>query len=217
MTGEVTYLAAPHPLVDSPEDSIHALFESHKHSIALTIAGSFRLLADGLFLQSGMLLRSAVESSLVALDASRRPAAISELRSNKYESQSILRRVKGLVPTDVVRWYGYFSANFTHTAALHQAPYLPRACYPDNWVIVTGLQNILRAVVTYHIALERAHASLIAPQWFWVADGAEWRFNESSPIFTWAQNLGAGIQRDLPTDKPPPGMVVSPTSIRLKT
>lgn len=192
------------------------LYQAQKHSIALTIAGAFRLLGDGLFLQSGVLLRTAVESSLVLLDVAIHPKLIEGVFNNNYQSQSVLKRVKRFVPSEVVDWYGYFSANFTHVAALHQAEYMPRACFPDNWVIVTGYQDILRSIVTYNIMLERAYASVQEPRWMWKGTCDEIFFDRNSSVFQWAEELGNSIKEQIPTNNLPPGFTKSERSVTLK-
>jgi hypothetical protein len=211
------YMPLDFPSLVAVSGDTNEIYWHQKHNVALTLAGAYTLLAQGMFVQSGILLRTAVESSLVLLDVAHRPQAIDLLRTNKYKSQSVLRQVKELVPKNVVDWYGYLSANFTHVAALHQAPYLPRACYVDNWVIVTGLQNILRGIVAFHSLLERAHLHSVKDPWFWRATPEGVAFIDDSRIFKWAGDLGAEINKALPIDEIPSGYAVSERSVTLKT
>lgn len=210
------YLPLDFPATIAINEDQNELYQIQKHNVALTIAGAFHMLATGLFLQSGILLRTAVESSMVLLDVAMSPKFIEDIRKNRYPSHSVLKRVKKFVPHEVVGWYGYFSANFTHVANLHQGPYLPRACYPDNWIIVTGLQNILRSVVSYHIMLERAHAGVQEPAWFWQCAGDTITFDRSSPVFQWAEQLGKSIKEQIPPDDPTPSPSISKRPVVLK-
>lgn len=210
------YGGLEYPSRDCVSDNTTEIFQYQKHNIALTIAGAYRLLAEGLFVQSGILLRTAIESSLVMLETATNPDCIDLIDRNKYQSQSVLKRVKDIVPPDVVRWYGYFSANFTHVAALHQSGYMPRACYPDNWVIVTGLQNIVRATVTYHALLERAYIDWVVDPHFWEVTLTSTQFREDNKVFRWVNSLGLDVAKALPTNHTPPGIERSPRKTTLK-
>lgn len=210
------YLDRGYPSKIRVKGDTDELYYFQKHNISLTIAAAYRLLAEGLFVQSGVLLRTALESSMVLLDTAINPKSIDEIINNKYQSKSILKRAKPELPPAIIRWYGYFSANFTHVAALHLAPYIPRACYSDNWVIVTGLQNILRTIVSYHIVLEKAYLPDVVDPWFWETSNNAIAFNDSSKIFEWADSLGTEVITQLPIKDIPPGVRQSNRSVNLK-
>ncbi len=210
------YLARNYPSKIYVADDINEIYWHQKHNVALTLAGAFRLLADGLFIQSGVLLRTAIESSLVLLEVAINPSCIDLLAANKYRSQSVLKRIRAMVPQNVIGWYGYLSANFSHVAAIHQAPYIPRSCYPDNWIIVTGLQNILRSIVAYHILLERVYLDDIYEANFWIKMEKQVLFKEDSRIFKWADQLGKDINVALPTENPPAGVRLAKRYVTLK-
>ena len=183
------------------EDADRAVFNI-KHNILLSIFASLSCLAQGLFLQSGTILRSMCEDCLVLVDLFENEGQIEKFLQNKYSTKGLVSRVKKFIPNDVVNWYGYFSANFAHFGPLHPAPYMPRACYPENWVLVIGLQNIVRAVVTFNLVLERIYPDKTAQPLFWKRIGAEpdLVFNDDSKVFAWAEKLGKDI-----TSRYPPG------------
>lgn len=163
---------------------------SIKMNILHSLLASLTCLSQGLFLQSGALLRSAVEDCLVLLDISENKEQLVNFLQNKYSTNNLISRVKKSVPDDVVKWYGYFSANFSHFGPLHPAPYLPRACYADNYVIVIGLQDIVRAVVTFHIILERVYFDKVDAPLLWKYDNKKnIIFNDDSKVFTWVAKL----------------------------
>lgn len=137
-----------------------------KHNILLSVFASLGCLSGGLFLQSGVLIRSAIEDCFVLLDICLNKDQIERFLQDKHKASTALTRIKSYIPSILTKWYGYFSANFTHAGPLHQAHILPWACYPDNWVLVTGLQNLVRSIVTYHIVLERAYLSFVEDPWF---------------------------------------------------
>jgi len=182
------------------EDANRALFHI-KHNILLSLFASLSCLSQGLFLQSGTLLRSLFEDCLVLVDLFENEGQVEKFLQNKYSTKGLVSRVKKFIPNDVVTWYGYFSANFAHFGPLHPAPHLPRACYPDNWVLVIGIQNIVRAVVTLHLVLERIYFDQTTHPFFWKRVGTkpDLIFNEDSKVFSWAQKLG----KELVTQYPP--------------
>ncbi|MBS1249733.1 MAG: hypothetical protein MAG431_01317 [Chloroflexi bacterium] len=95
---------------------------------------------------------------------------------------------------------------------------MPRACYPDNWVIITGIQNLVRSIVTYHITLERAYMSTFEiPMLFWRVQDTDTKFDESSVVFNWAEKIGKAIVKELPPNEDRPGFIRSKRSYTLKT
>jgi len=97
------YLAQDYPSHLSVDAGTSEIYRAQKHNVAMTIMGAYGLLAQGLFVQSGILLRTAVEASMVLLDVALHPKIIDDLAKNKYDSKSVLRNLKGLIPRDVVR------------------------------------------------------------------------------------------------------------------
>lgn len=210
------YMGADYPSRIELTDTTDEIFRCQKHNIALTIAGAYRLLSEGLFVQSGVLLRTSIESCFVLLETATNPSCIDLIEKNKYEAQSALKRIKPMIPNNIIKWYGYFSANFTHVAAIHQADYMPRACFSDNWVIITGLQNIVRAIVSYHVVLERAYIETIDDPFFWKKENGGIKFDDNSKIFSWVADLGAKINEAIPVDEKPAWAVRSRRSTTLK-
>ena len=174
-----------------------------KHNILLSLFASFSCLSQGLFLQSGAILRSLFEDCFVLVDLFENEGQVEKFLQGKYSVNGLISRVKKFIPSSFIIWYGYFSANFVHSGPLHPAPYMPRACYPDNWVLVVGLQNIVRAVVTFHLILERLYCGHTAQHLFWKQLDGEpvLVFSEDSIVFTWAEKLGEEIVSRYPPDE----------------
>jgi hypothetical protein len=189
-----------------------------KHNILLSLFASLSCLAQGLFMQSGTILRSLCEDCLVLVDLFENKGQIEKFLQNKYSTKNLISRVRKFIPADVVTWYGYFSANFAHFGPLHPAPYLPRACFPDNHVLVLGLQNIVRSVVTFHLVLERLYFNQTTKPLLWkhLGDEPELMFNNDSRVFAWAEKLGKEIVIEYPPGEQKEGFFYDEQSYRTK-
>ena len=187
----------------SNQEEVDKVVSSIKNDILHSLYASLSCLSQGLFLQSGIILRSLIENCLVLVDLTENKEQLERYLKGKYSVNNLLSRVKKAVPSDIVSWYGYFSANFTHFGPFHPAPYLPTACYADNYVLVVGLQNLVRAVVTFHSVLERLYFNEIQkPLLLKRIEGKdELVFNEDSPVLTWAEELGKEIIAHYPPDE----------------
>lgn len=176
------------------------LYSIH-HNILLTVYGATSCLAQGLFVQSGILLRSALEDCFVLVDISLNNEQFTKFLDGKYQANKSLSRTKDYLHKDLIKWYGYFS-KFTHAGQLHSANFLPMACHPNNWVSVTGFQNIVRILVSLHIASERINYDNITIRFFWSKNGGEknFIFNEDSKIYLWAEKIGNEILADYPIE-----------------
>jgi len=150
-----------------------------------------------------MLLRAEVEDCLVILDLCENREQIEKYTKGKYSTNGLLSRVKHLIPDVLVGWYGYFSANFSHFGPLHPAPYMPRACYPENWVIVIGVQNFMRGIITFHIILERVYYKFTPNPIFWKynKEKKELEFCDDNAVFEWNEKLGEEIVSKFPPDE----------------
>lgn len=210
------YLDKGYPVTITDQDSADEAIIYVKSNILHSICAANVCLSQGLFLQSGILLRSVVEDSLVVWDLCVNPIEMTRFLSNNYNPRSVITRIKSNMPQDIIIWYGYFSANFTHTGPFHRAPYMPRRCYPDNWVLITGIQNLVRAVVTFHIALERAYLSQTKTLCLWTVIQDKPSFCENSFIFNWVGTLGNDIVEQFPPNEKKEGFVYSDKNIRPK-
>ncbi len=163
-----------------------------EHNTLLCLLGALSCLQQGLFIQSGILLRSVLENCFVLVDLSENKGQIERLLQDKYSVSDLLRRTKSLLPDCLVRWYGYFSTNFAHFGPIHPAPYMPRRCWPDNWVLVTGIQNIVRGSVALGVVLERLHFDRSRQPVFWKvnSESEDLIFDEQSPVWDWVDELG---------------------------
>ncbi len=200
------------------KEAINKAFLSIKNNALLSILASFSCLSQGLFLQSGILLRSMIEDCFVLIDLYEHKEQTKKFISGKYSTNDLVSRIKNSVPTCLIDWYGYFSRNFVHFGPLHPAPYLPRACYPDNYVLVAGLQNIIRAIVTLHVVLERIHFNQVIRPILWktVPNEDSIIFNEDSPVFNWAEELGKEVRSHYPPDERKNGFFYDPQEYQTK-
>ena len=111
-----------------------------EHNTLLSLFGALSCIEQGLFVQSGILLRSVLENCFVLVDLSENKEQMKKFLQDKYSVNGLLGRTKSSLPDCLVDWYGYFSRNFAHFGPIHPAPYLPRLCWPDNWVDALRLE-----------------------------------------------------------------------------
>ena len=191
------------------KEKLNDAIDSIKYNILHTFIASFSCLAQGLFIQSGILIRSMIEDSLVLIDFIENSAQVDRFLKGKYSTNGLLSRVKIFIPDNITEWYGYFSANFTHFGPIHPAPYLPTGCYADNTRLVIGLQNMVRAVVTFQTVLERIYYDKTDYHVLWnrEAKTSDLIFNEDSQIFEWSENLGKEILSNFPPGEVKEGFV----------
>ncbi len=169
-------------------------FYALKINILNSILASLTCLSQGLVLQSGILLRSVIEDSLILIDIIENKNQLIKFANNKYKTNNLVSRIKNKSPECIIDWYGYFSNKFTHSGPLRNIAILPMACHPDNYAIIAGLQNLTRACVCLNICLERIYYGLVTDHYFWhVSDGKILIFNEDSPVFDWAYDIGQEI------------------------
>ncbi len=123
-----------------------------------------------------------------------------------------------MVPRSMIEWYGYFSANFAHFEPVHQAPYMPTSCWADNWVLVAGIQNLVRGITAFGIALERIHFEQTKDHMFWEnqADRDKLRFKEDGLVWRWIEDLGKELVAEFPPDERKPGIIYSAKTYKLK-
>ena len=138
---------------NAKDEALYAL----KINILNSILASLTCISQGLFLQSGILLRSVIEDSLILVDISENANQFLRFLNKKYKTNNLLSRVKSNVPECIISWYGYFSSIFTHSGPLRNIDILPMACHPDDYIVVAGMQNITRACVCLDICLERIY------------------------------------------------------------
>lgn len=202
----------------SDKEAVNKAVFSIKNNILHSLLASFSCSCQGLFIQSGILIRSLTEDCLVLVDFSENKGQIEKFLRGKYSTTGLLSRVKAYIPQNIVDWYGYFSANFTHFGPLHPAPYLPTGCYGDNYVLVAVLQNLVRAVVTFHTVLERVHFNQVRSPLLWRRNEgeADLVFCEESPVFTWTEELGKEILFRYPPDERKEGFLYDSQSYQTK-
>lgn len=177
------------------DDSIYAL----KINILNSILASLTCLSQGLLLQSGILLRSVIEDSLILIDISENKDQLLRFTENKYKTNNLLSRIKRNIPECIVNWYGYFSSKFTHSGPLRNIDILPMACHPDDRAVIAGLQNLTRACVCLNICLEKIYFNLVKDHYFWYRNKrGTLVFNEDSPVFEWAYELGQELNKEFP-------------------
>jgi hypothetical protein len=202
----------------STEKRISEAIFGIKMHILNTVIASFSCLSQGLFIQSGILLRSVIEDCLVFVDIHENKSQFDKLLKGKYSTNALVSRVKNSLPPSVINWYGYFSANFTHFGPLHPVPLLPMACYPDNFILVCGLQDIVRAVVASHIVLERVYFDNVSVHLFWKKPdkNSNLEFDEESRVFVWAGKLGEDLVSRYPPNERKQDFIYDPQNYKLK-
>lgn len=189
-----------------------------EHNTLLCLFGALSCLEQGLFVQSGILLRSVLENCFVLVDLSENKGQIERLLKDKYSVNGLLGRTKSLVPDCLVEWYGYFSRNFAHFGPIHPAPYLPRLCWPENWVLVTGIQNVVRGCAGFGIVLERLHFDQSIEPVFWKLnpENGDLTFDEQKPVWEWIEELGKEIVARYPPNERKEGFIYPGKTYKLK-
>jgi len=196
------YMSLGFPHKHSKQDHVDQATISIKNNILLSFFGSFSCLAQGLFLQSGSLIRCCIEDTMALLEISASPKQLELFLNKRYSAIGVLSRVKALIPQDILRWYGHYSANFTHLGPLHSAPYTPRACYPDNYVIGSGLENTLLATYLFHLVLERIHYYQVTSTDIWTLNQEETLiFVENNRAWEYVSNIQDAIIKTFPPDQ----------------
>jgi hypothetical protein len=160
-----------------------------KHNIILSLIASLSCLAQGLFLQSGSLIRNCIEDALVLLDIFENDEQVKIFLLGNYSANNVLKRVKQFIPNEFKLWYGHFSANFTHFGPFHSAPYMPRACYADTVLLGAGLENILLGAYLFHVILERAHFRQLSSSLFWINRNDYLVFSKDNDVTKYVHNL----------------------------
>lgn len=189
-----------------------------QHNTLQSLLAALGCLKDGQFVQSGILLRSVMENCFVLVDVSENKGQLDRLLQDRYSVNGVVSRTKALVPRCLVDWYGYFSRNFAHFGPIHPAPVMPRLCWPDNWVFVTGLQNIVRGCVAFGIALERSCFEQSSKPHFWTHDPETNAlvFREGDPIWKWIEDLGKEVLSKYPPTERKYGFIYSEKQYKLK-
>jgi len=174
-----------------------------KHNILLTIFAAFSCISQGLFLQSGTLMRSCLEESFVLLDLFLNEGQAEKLLNNKYSTNNLLSRIRPYLPDHLRKWYGYFSKNFAHFGPFHPAPYKPSACYADNYVIGSGTENIVLCMSAFHIILDRIYFREADPSDFWIFDRERnsFEFNTNSRTLLFVHRLLTELISDFPPEE----------------
>jgi len=199
------------------QENLDESFRAAKHNIMLSLFASLSCLSQGLFLQSGSLIRCCIEDSLVLLDLSEHDSQLIKFLSGNYLANNVLKRVKQFIPKNFLRWYGHYSANFIHFGPFHTAPYIPRACYPDNYVLGSGLENLLLAMYMIHVVLERAHFNQLQKPFFWISHNKSYpEFQENNIITQYVHNLQKEIYLKFHPDKREKGYSYTSKTYRAK-
>ena len=189
-----------------------------ENNTLLCLFGALSCIEQGLFVQSGILLRSVLENCFVLVDLSESEEQMKRFLQDKYTVNGLLSRTKSSLPGCLVEWYGYFSRNFAHFGPMHPLPNMPLLCWPDNWVLVTGIQNIVRGCVAFGIVLERVHYDESSQLLFWKFDtkNRQLIFEEEGTIWDWIDELGKEIVARYPPNEQRKGFIYSGKKYKLK-
>lgn len=190
---------------------------SIKHNIMLSLFASLSCLSQGLFLQSGTLIRNCIEDSLVLLDLFQNEKQLHRFLSGNYSASNVLKRVKEFIPEHFRRWYGHYSANFAHFGPLHTAPYMPKARFPDNYVLGSGLENLLLGIYMFHAVSERAHFPQLSEAFLWKLDESDVpKFSENNRISEYVHRIQKDIIMFFPPDERKEGYMYSDKEYKTK-
>ena len=217
---KISDLYIDHPFPGEASDMPRACFafESVKQNVLLSLMGGARCLAEGLFVQSGILFRAAVEDSIAIFDLVLSPGQMDNLLADKYDGRKALARAKKHVPHNVKIWYGDFSSNFTHMGPLHRGNLSPTPCFPNNFTIVIGIQSLARAIVSFHVALERVYLD-VTPQpllWMLVPGQSTPVFRSDSRVFQWTDMMWQDMKAEYPPGVTSPWVLTTNEEIRLR-
>jgi hypothetical protein len=194
------------------DDAIRAI----KQNIILSLIAALSCIAQGLFLQSGSLIRNCIEDALVLLDIFENDEQLQKFLLENYSANNVLKRVKHYIPEEFKLWYGHFSANFAHFGPLHSSPYMPRACYADNYVLGAGLENILLGAYLYHVILERVHFNQLPSSLFWESKNGKLVFIKDNNVARYVHKLLDEIYNEFPPSEKKKGYNYSEKVYRLK-
>jgi hypothetical protein len=187
-----------------------------KHNIILSLIAALSCHAQGLFLQSGSLIRNCIEDALVLLDICENEKQLQNYLLENYSANNVLKRVKHYIPEKFRLWYGHFSANFTHFGPLHSSPYMPRACYADNYVLGAGIENIILGIYFYHIILERVHFSQLPSSIFWKRQNGALVFSDENNVSRYISKLLDDLYSEFPPGEKKKGYNYSEKVYRCK-
>ncbi|MBI5374206.1 MAG: SEC-C domain-containing protein [Candidatus Schekmanbacteria bacterium] len=202
---------------ESPLKDMNNPVTAIKLHILHTLLGSFSCLSQGLYFQSGILLRSVMEDCFVLIDIFERKNQYQCFIQNKYSTNGLISRVKNVMPDFIIRWYGHFSANFAHVGPLHPISYLPRACYPDNYIIFSGLHHLVVVIVGIHLTFERVHFDQIDEPFLWeTTEENKLSLNENSKIFDLTNTLLDELCSEFSPDERKTGFIYSEKCYRPK-
>ena len=169
-------------------------------------------------MQSGVLFRSTLENCMVLIDVCEHENQMDKLLKDKYSVNGLVGRIKKSVPDFMIDWYGYFSANFAHFGPLHSAPIMPRKCWSDNWLLVTGIQNVTRACFAFGLTLEKMHFNMVNNHFFWERKfgNKDIVLTEDGPIWDWLENLRKDIITQYPPSEKKRGFMYTDKTYKLK-
>lgn len=186
-------------------------------NIRHSILSALNVSATGLFLQSGIILRSAFEDILVLFDIEKNKISFEVLDKNRYKIKGILSRIKHKLPEQVVKWYGYLSSNFTHYNIIHTTPYMPTKCHADNVASFVTFQNILWTLCTYHIVLEYLYYDFIHRKIFWINGKNEPSIEiEKTVIHDWLEMFKKEIKSEFNPNERKAGLQYSERDYKFK-
>ncbi|MBN2589627.1 MAG: hypothetical protein JXA96_07185 [Sedimentisphaerales bacterium] len=212
------YLYFDYEANSKSDKSINETILSIKHNTLLTIFGGFSCFEQGLFMQSGILFRSVIENCMVIIDLCEHGTQRDKFLKDKYSVNGLVGRVKYLIPDFMIDWYGYFSRNFTHFGPLHSVSIIPAKCWPDNWLLVTGIQNIVRSCCAFGLTIERIHFDVIRNHFFWERKEGDtsMKLIEDGPVWDWLEDIRKDILNQYPPNERKEGIIYSDKSIKLK-
>ncbi|MCK4593161.1 SEC-C domain-containing protein [bacterium] len=174
-------------------------FTGLKNSAINVLLGSTHCLAYGLFIPHGVLLRSFLEICFTIHIVTEDIKKMEQFEKGELSTKKVLHKIKKIMPEFITDFYYYLTANFAHCGPFHQALLMPRACYPENYTIMVGLNNLALSTLIYHITLELAYLNDISSPQFWIKEGPT--YTETSSILDWQYLFYEDVVADFPPDE----------------
>jgi len=122
-----------------------------------------------------------------------------QFEKGELNTKGVLHKIKKIMPDFITDFYYYLTANYSHCGPFHQALFMPRTCYPDNYEIMVGLNNLALSTLIYHITLELAYLNQIKEPQLWLKE--EHKYIDTSSFSEWQYLFYEDVLADFPPDE----------------
>jgi len=195
-------------------DSYDEGFTGLKNNAINVLLGASHCLAYGLFIPHGVLLRSLLEICFTIHVVTDDINKMEQFEKGELSTKKVLHKIKKIMPEYITDFYYYLTANYSHCGPFHKALLMPSACYPENYVIMVGLNNLALSTLIYHITLELAYLDYIEKPKFWIKEGPT--YTDTSSIIEWQSRFCEEVISDFPPSNKISYMTYSKKDIKPK-